>query len=300
MRRILSIDGGGCKGLIPTAVLKSVEGKIRCSICKKFDLILGSSIGGLIGAALASNVVSASSLVTVLRREFPSIFKKRLRIPFIQPKYSNEYKGKLLRTYFNDMIMNCCQTKFVSTGVNIVDGRTHFFKSWEEDDGKIPVKEVVLRTTAAPLYFGSVIDHKDKAVWIDGGCADYNSTAIYGLIEAIRQGWLENEHVHILSLGCGQSSHKVPFKKAKRFRNARQVLYFTDPTKGGLARARVSQSQNFELTTYAESCKNFSYQRIERTNLPKSMDKMDKLKFLDSYIKIGEELSNYVDYSFLT
>lgn len=299
MRRILSIDGGGCKGLIPATVLKNIEEKIRCPIYRKFDLILGSSIGGLIGAALASNVISASSLVKVLHREFPSIFKKRIRIPFIQPKYSNEYKQKLLKTYFHEMSMNSCLTKFISTGVNIVDGRTHFFKSWEDEDGKMLIKQIIMRTTAAPLYFGSMIDKENKDVWIDGGCSDFNSTAIYGLVESIRQEWLGNEHVHILSLGCGTSDQEVPFSRAKRFKNTRQILYFIDPMKGGLARSHISRSQNFELFTYAQTCKNLSYQRIERTNLPKAMDKMDSLKFMDSYIQIGKELSDHVDYTFL-
>lgn len=296
MIRILAIDGGGCKGLIPIRVLKAIEEKTDCSIYRKFDLILGSSIGGLIGGVLCSRVLTASALSKVLHAELPQIFKKRFRIPFFQPKYSAAYKKALIEAYVGGMPMSRCCTKFICTGVDIVDGRTHFFKSWEKKDGKIPISDAIMRTTAAPLYFGSIVDENGSHVWIDGGCADYNSPAIYGLVEAFLQGWICSERVHILSLGCGRSAHGVPFKKAKNFRNIRQILFYADPVEGGLAREQVSRSQDFELKIQANSMENLSYQRIERYNLPKEMDIMDGLKYLKNYIQIGDELSGEVDY----
>lgn len=296
MKRILCIDGGGAKGLIACTVLKHIEKTVGKQIHEIFDMILGSSVGGIIAGTLASGKITAATLSSILYNELPNIFKFRLRVPILQPKCNPEYKKKVFEEHLSGMTMSDCLTKFICTSINLVDGRTHFFKSWEEKDGRIPLINALMRTSAAPLYFGTIVDDKEHGVWMDGACGDYSSPAMFGLMEILLQGWLKDGPVHILSLGCGQSFKGAPFDQAKKYRNIRQILYFSSIEDGGLARLQVSRSQDFQIETIANQFEGLSFQRLETYDMPKEMDCMAGIKYLSNYIQIGEEFATKVDY----
>jgi hypothetical protein len=300
VKRILSIDGGGSKGLIPTAVLAAVEDVLRAPIYTKFDLIVGTSVGAIIGGMLSSGAVSASTLKGEMYKELREIFKWRLRLPVLQPKYSRKPIDNLLNAYIPGVRMKQCRTRFLCTGVNIVDGRTHFFKSWEQKDGEIPLVEAIMRSAAAPLYFGSMIDKQTQSVWLDGGTGDMWSPAMEAFIEVMRQEWLGTEHVHMLSIGCGQHSPQVPFDTAKKYKNIRQVNFYAQVTEGGLARVQMGKTQTEWLKNLAKhQSLNFTFQRLEDLTMAKELDKMDAIKYRDDYIRIGEKLAQQVDYQYL-
>jgi uncharacterized protein len=301
MKRILSLDGGGAKGLIQATVLESIAQKTGKPIHNTFDLIVGTSVGSIVGGLLSSGMVSAGTLKKVMQNELPNIFKPRLRIPVLQPKYSREPIKRLFDDYVHELKMKDCETKFMCSGVDIVDGRTHFFKSWEEVDGELLLREAALRSAAAPLYFGSIVDEKNKHVWVDGGTGNMWSPGMEAFIEIMRQNWLgTDEHVHLISIGCGQASQSVPFDKAKNYHNIRQVAYYAQIVEGGLARVQMAKTESEWLTcltTYENL--NFSYQRVEELNLPKKMDKMDGIKYLKNYVDVGLKLAETVDYKHL-
>lgn len=298
MKRILSIDGGGAMGAIPLSILKKIEERTGKSILETFDLITGTSIGAAIGGSLSSGVLSCEDLFNNMLSDFKKIFRKRLRLPVFQPKYKIADVRVSLDSYLKGLKMKDCKTKFFCTSINYVDGRPHFFKSWEDKDGNLSLTSAIVRSVSAPLYFGKCVDSVDHSVWIDGGCGDMNDPSMQAYIEAYRQDWLKNEEVHILSLGCGQSFKGIPFKKSKRFNNLQEVSFFLNIINGGLARAQTADTHEFWLKTLSEDNQcNLTYQRIQNYNLPKKIDKLDGVKYLSEYIKIGEKLSEEVDYS---
>lgn len=299
MKRILVIDGGGAKGLIPAVVVESIEDELRKPIHAVFDLIIGTSIGSHIGGVLASGKVSASTFRKTLYNELPNIFKWRFRWPFFQPKYDHKYIKKILEAYLNEMILEDCKTKFLCTSVNMCDARTHFFKSWEKKDGKLLIVDALLRSSAAPLYFGSIKDSITKSIWLDGGCGNMNSPVMQALTEALLQGWLDNDHVHVLSLGCGQRNYSMPFDIAEKCRNIRQIWFYGDVVEGGLARIQDLQTHSFWAQEFSKKNPKLTFQRLEKYNIPKKIDKMDGSKYRDDYIAIGKELSVQVDYTHL-
>jgi hypothetical protein len=249
---------------------------------------------------LGSGFVDATILKDQMYSKLPEIFEWRLRMPVLQPKYSRKPLDNLLNSYIPNVLMKQCRTRFMCTSVNIVDGRTHFFKSWEQKDGEIFLTDAILRSAAAPLYFGEIVDKSTKAVWIDGGCGNMGSPAMEAFIEIMRQKWLGTEHVHMLSIGCGQHDQRVPFDKAKTFKNIRQVEYYAQIIDGGLARVQMANTQSEWLKDLsAYGFMNFSYQRLEDPSMPKKMDKMDGIKYRDDYVKIGENLAKQVDYTYL-
>lgn len=298
MKRVLVIDGGGAKGIIPLTVLSKIEKNIDVPIDEKFDLIVGSSVGSIIGGVLASRSMSAARLLDKMKESLPEVFKKKLRIPILSPKYDRSVLTKILDYYIrNSMSMYICKTKFMCTSVNIVDGRTHFFKSWEEKDGNLGLVEAITRSYAAPLYFGAVVDNTGKNVWLDGGTGIDNCPLIKAYIEIKRQNWL-NERVHILSLGCGYSKSGIPFNKAKRYQNIRQILFYNSPLEGGLARKQSANEQVMASEIYLANNPLHTFQRLD-CEIPSKLDGMDKIQYINNYEVYGELLAEKVDYKLL-
>jgi hypothetical protein len=299
MKRILVLDGGGAKGLIPLSILKAIEEETKKETFQEFDLIVGSSVGAVEGGILSTGLIAADTFRDVMYNSVPDIFRKRLRIPLFQPIYSRKPIQYLLDTYVIGMKMRQCRTKFMATSVSLVDGRTHFFKSWEPKDGELELSKVVLRSGAAPLYFGTLVDEDIRDVWMDGGCGTMNAPIMQAFIESMRQRWLLTEHVHILSLGCGQAKQGVPFDKAKNFKNIRQVAAFMDPIKGGMARTELAKIQEEWMTDLSMYDFDLSFQRIEMYDMPEKYDKLDGAKYRDYYMSVGETLAKNVDYVYL-
>jgi patatin-like phospholipase/acyl hydrolase len=299
MKRILSIDGGGAMGIIPLTVLKEIEAHMRKPICELFDLITGTSIGAAIGGVLSTGTISCEKLHATMILDFGKIFKRRLRFPIFQPKYKTSNIRAALDSYIKGMKMYKCKTKFFCTSINYIDGRNHFFKSWEDKDGQLDLTTAIIRSGSAPLFFGKSVDKANREVWIDGGTGNMNDPTMQAYIEACRQGWFPNEEVFILSLGCGQSFKGVPYKKCRKFNNIQEVSFFMNIMDGGLARAQISKTQEIWLQTLADANKNFYYQRVQEYALPKRINKLDGIKYIPEYLKIGKKLAEEIKYPFM-
>lgn len=299
MKRILSIDGGGALGIIPLTVIKNIENHMNKPIHQIFDLIIGSSVGAIIGGVLSSGKMPADEFHEQMLKDLPRIFHWRLRFPIFQPKYDRKNVEKSITSKIGDIPMHLCVTKFMCTSINYVDGKTHFFKSWEDKDGKLKLAQALLRSSAAPLYFGKIVDEAEKAVWIDGGCGGLNDPAMQAYIEALREDWLPDEKVHLLSIGCGQTFKGIPFNKCKKFKNIKEVSYYLNINDGGLARAQMSMMQDSWLNSFSEENSNFTSQRVQMYDFPKKLNKLDNVKNLDEFVKFGEKMSEDVDYTYL-
>jgi hypothetical protein len=298
MKRILSIDGGGVLGTIPLMVLKSMEQNLGKPICETFDLIVGTSIGAAVGGVLSTGKMTAEKLSSTMLSAFEVIFKNRYKIPILQKLYRISDIRDFLDSYLKDMTMSQCKTKFFSTSLSYIDGLTHFFKSWEEKDGKLNLTEAIIRSVSAPVYFGKTVDKVNKGVWGDGGCGNMVDPSMQAYIEASRQGWLGKEPVHIISLGCGDSFKGDTFEKCSKFNNLQEIAYYFNLASGGLARAQSDKTYEAWLQTLSEGSSGFTTQRIQEFGISKKIDKLDGIKYIPEFIKVGEKLAKEVDYSF--
>lgn len=300
MKRILVIDGGGAKGPIAATILSNIVRVLGKEIHEVFDLVWGSSVGAIIGGVLSTGVLRMDTFYPLLLSALPKVFTPQLHIPFIGNKYSRTPLDEIIRCHIGgEFKMKHCETKFVCTSVNMVDGRTHFFKSWEDKDGELTVLNALSRSYAAPYYFGSIKDKAGNAVWLDGGTGNMSSPTVEAYVEACRLDWLKNEHVHMLSLGCGESPFSMPYKKASSYRALRQLYYFMSPMDGGLARRQCDRTNEEVLSGIAGQHQDFTFQRLEKYDLDPKMDIMDGVKYMNQYIEIGEQLSEQVDYTYL-
>jgi patatin-like phospholipase/acyl hydrolase len=103
MKRVLSIDGGGIRGLIPALICSSIEKSAGKPLRELFDLIAGTSTGGILamGYGLPSKTLTAEDLVNLYKQDGPSIFAnpRRLQSYIHRPKYSNENLKSVLTKY---------------------------------------------------------------------------------------------------------------------------------------------------------------------------------------------------------
>jgi uncharacterized protein len=251
MKLILEIDGGGIKGIIPAEICAEIEGYLRKPLYNVFDLISGTSTGAILGSQLAAGVPAQVCRDLYVKRG-PEVFKPRSKwnpLNWGKEKYDRNLvlnalsdsleKNSEVKT--RTPLMNQLKTKFMCTSVSIVDEQNHYFKSWEEKDGKIPLLDAVARSFAAAYYFGAINDPANQQVWADGGEGLDNCTARSCLIEAIMQDWIK-DGVYILSIGCGYVKAGRPYAQAAKMGWVGESKFYIN-----LARRQSVADQTFEI-----------------------------------------------------
>jgi hypothetical protein len=299
MKRILVLDGGGGKGVTTTSLLLLLEKRLGIKLCDFFDLIIGTSVGGIVGGCISTGILTAQEIHTMMLETMPKVFTNYhiLWIPFLMAKYDTKELDEVLNTIIgSNFKMKNCVTKFICTAVNKIDSKTHYFKSWEEKDGELNLCNTMKRTYAAPFYFSSI--KEDGNIWLDGGMGDARCPLIEGIIEGSRQKWFKNESVNILSIGTGCSYKNEKYLDATKLGQLGDILFYINPMEGGLARKQSIGIQVNLANSLENILDNFTFQRID-AQISKEMDKMDKMKFIKDYERIGIEMFNKIDINLL-
>ncbi len=203
MKRILSIDGGGIRGVIPTYILMKLEELIQDKISNHFNLIAGTSTGGIIAAGLGTNY-SAEDLLNLYLIEGPKIFQHTFRQKIRSvyglkgSKYPDKNIERVLNQYFDGIKLSDLTTDFLCTAYNMTEDRPRFFSS--DQEGDLLIEDVLRATSAAPTFFNpKTIDGKD---YVDGGVVS-NNPAMCAYAEAKSLYKTQAEDMFILSLGTG-------------------------------------------------------------------------------------------------
>ena len=194
--KVLSIDGGGIKGLYSSRILEHFEDRFNCHIADYFDLICGTSTGGLIALGLSLNIpVSLISNLYYRRGKqiFPegNSFLSLLKQVFLQSKYDNNELRKALQEIFGDRTLADSHCLLCIPAFSLTDGRPFIFKYDHNEgnlrrDSKTKYVDIALATSAAPAYLPIVtLDTYDNKQFIDGGVYANNPTLV-GVVEALR------------------------------------------------------------------------------------------------------------------
>ncbi len=198
--KILSIDGGGIKGLYSASILASIESKTGKKITDHFDMICGTSTGGLIAIGLA-NGMSAQSLVDLYTtkgsiifptsnnnfvRSFQNSFKTIKQI-FFSNKHSVKPLKRILDDLFEEKTMGDANNLLCIPSFNLTNGQPKVFKKSGSQtehfvDNKIKLVDIALATSAAPSYYP--IHEHNNFLYTDGGVWA-NNPSLCGLLEAI-------------------------------------------------------------------------------------------------------------------
>ena len=192
--KILSIDGGGIKGLYSSTILEHLERKYQTSISEHFDMICGTSTGGLIALALSLKI-SAEEISKIYTEKGKIIFPKRSRFGgFVRQtlwkgKYDDVALKKVLEDLFGTKTLQQSENLLCIPSYSVTDARPWVFKHDHKEgrmdrDNKALYIDVALATSAAPTYFPlAEIEYYDHKQFIDGGVWANNPT-LCGLIEA--------------------------------------------------------------------------------------------------------------------
>ncbi len=159
--QILSLDGGGIKGLFSAAILAFLEDDLDINIIDHFDLIVGTSTGGLIALGLGSGL-TPKEIVEFYVIQGPKIFPaSRLSNikKYIQRKYSAEPVENTLKSCFGEKRLADSVIRLVIPSYNIGEDHIYLFKTPHHErlkrDWKAPLWKVGMATSAAPTYFPS-------------------------------------------------------------------------------------------------------------------------------------------------
>lgn len=192
--KILSIDGGGIRGLYSAKLLEVFEARFKCRLVDYFDMICGTSTGGLIALGLALGIPAAHISQFYLekgREIFPSSKSpfRLLKQFFGTGKYRNQDLKRALQNIFSEKKLGDAECLVCIPSHSITHARPYIFKFDHPEgglgrDNNTLVVDVALATSAAPTFF-PIVEIKDHpGQFVDGGvCA--NNPALVGLLEAL-------------------------------------------------------------------------------------------------------------------
>ncbi len=201
--KILSIDGGGIKGLYTATILNKIENDIiektgnkDARIADYFDLICGTSTGGLIALALSAGI-STEIIMGFYLEHGPKIFKHSkglipiLRQTFFYGKYNDKRIKHALNEVFKEKKIGDSKCLLCIPTFDLTHGTYEIFKYDHPEgnlsrDNKLFMKDVALATSAAPTFFpvAQIAEHQNRQ-YVDGGVWA-NNPAIIGYSEALR------------------------------------------------------------------------------------------------------------------
>jgi uncharacterized protein len=318
--QILSLDGGGIRGVFSAAVLEEFEKRLKRPSKDYFDLIAGTSTGGIIAAGLAKGE-SAAKIVQFYRTHGPKIFTRPKRNKkswrgwlfskasskklkkfgidedwLFAEKYDAEnLQSALASVFLEETLEEIDASALVIPAVDLVKGQPVVFKTPHLPnfvrDREFKIADILLATTAAPTYFpAATIDIGTK--YIDGGVWANNPTMV-AVAEAVKI--LRNESsqkvkpdlrdnlspVKVLSIGTGNSK-----------------AYMEPPSRGeGIAWwlagrlidvMMLSQSQGIHFQS--QYLLGNSYDRLD-FELPSVDWKLDNVEVIDQLIHLGREVA---------
>lgn len=247
--KVLSIDGGGIRGIIPAVVLIELERRTGRPISELFDLVAGTSTGGILGLGLTLPSLSdpsrprysARDMLDLYEKQGPRIFKRKLLGGTLigavvgDEKYPSDGIESVLESYFGEARLADALTDVVISAYETYKRTPFFFKSAKargvrarrapappmiDNCSNFRVRDAARATSAAPTYFEPkrlpVNDPSDINVeysLIDGGVY-LNNPAISAYIEA-RKMFPEADDVLVVSLGTGSNTRPYRWDQVK-------------------------------------------------------------------------------------
>jgi uncharacterized protein len=215
--RVLSIDGGGIRGLIPALVLAEIERRSGRQVYELFDLIAGTSTGGILACALCAPApLPAEELVALYEEEGPEIFDlslaQRIRSAggLLDEKYDSAALDRALFRFLGAKRLRETRPELIVPAYDTAEPGPYFFKSRkaretpQSDDFALSV--VARATSAAPTYFEA--SEVGARSLIDGGVFAVNP-AMSAFAEVIR--FHPHAEIALVSLGTGQRTDRRPF-----------------------------------------------------------------------------------------
>lgn len=209
-RHLLALTGGGYRGLFSAEILTAAEGEGPAPLSSRFDMVAGTSIGGILAIGLACGV-RARDLATFMREHGPAIFQPRA-LSFAGLSRSRYASDGLKRAIEAILGKPRAASPFAKIPIPLVVSAVHegtgaprLFRSDAAaagDGDQASILDVALATSAAPTYFPP---HRiGDGFYVDGGLVA-NAPDLVILTEAIRRFGCRLDECHLLSIGTASA-----------------------------------------------------------------------------------------------
>jgi patatin-like phospholipase/acyl hydrolase len=217
---VLSIDGGGVRGIFVAAVLASLERDTGTRIADHFDLVVGTSTGGIIALGLGAGM-SPEEILALYIDNADSIFPARRRsvlakpLSLVRAKYKADGLRRVVQRVFGDTLLCESTVPLVIPSYNIGENTVYLFKTPHHErlrrDWCVPMWQVAMATTAAPTFFPAYSLPGDHVRLVDGGVWA-NSPSMVGIVEAVSMFAQSLDQIRLLSLGTTVAAAYRPRK----------------------------------------------------------------------------------------
>ncbi|KAH1204103.1 Patatin-like protein 2 [Glycine max] len=314
---VLSIDGGGIRGIIPGIILGFLESELQkldgnhVRLADYFDVIAGTSTGGLVTAILTAPnennrpLYAAKDIKNFYLDHTPKIFPQnkcwnllssmvKLTRTLFGPQYNGKYLHNLIREKLGETKLHQTLTNVVIPGFDIKRLQPTIFSSFQLDPTYLPAHSFETKT-----HHGHVIGKFDL---IDGGIAA-NNPALVVMAEVTNQIFHEGpcdclnvepmqyDRFLVLSLGTGSQKQEMKYRLMKQLNGP---LSWVSTTNGGTplidAFSQASADMvDFHISSVVRALNSeHNYLRIQDDTLT-GVDKAT-MKNLDDLVKVGESL----------
>ena len=215
-RRILSIDGGGIRGLIPAVLLESLESGTGVPARDAFDMVAGTSTGAILAGGVAAGF-SGEQLASLYRRRGPELFRQIPLLGLVRRVITGQlYDVARLRAMIAEELgdragwrINDVPTDIMVTAKGLDDGHQWYFVKDRPDSndcrtGNYPLVDCLTASAAAPTYFAPwQID--GLGLLVDGGTGVAGNPVYQACVEAFEYtGEYRPEDTVVVSLGTGR------------------------------------------------------------------------------------------------
>lgn len=210
--QILALDGGGIKGLFSAAILAKLEEKLSARIVDHFDLITGTSTGGLIALGLGLGM-APHDIVRFYTQAGSRVFANplgwRSALRLVRRKYPAVTLRQALTAQdaLGDKKLGDSSKRLVIPSYNLGQDRVRLFKTPHHPrlrtDWRLPAWQVAMATSAAPTYFPACREICSTRL-IDGGVWA-NNPAVVGIAEGVSMLECPLERIRVLSIGTTDS-----------------------------------------------------------------------------------------------
>lgn len=229
--QILSLDGGGILGIFSAALLAGLEEDLGQPILNSFDLVVGTSTGGIIALGLGAGLTPREILdfyVSERKRIFPDRAGWGAVRKFFRAKYDPHPLEAALKDVFGERVLGESRIPLVVPSYDLGEDDVYLFKTPHHArlrrDHRLPFWAVAMATAAAPTYFPAFRLPDDHVRLIDGGVWA-NNPALVGVVEAASMFEQALGEIRVLSVGTTAKTNV----RSSRLDNAGLLRWASSP-----------------------------------------------------------------------
>lgn len=290
--KMLSIDGGGIRGVFAISILQAIEKETKQPIADMFDCIAGTSTGAIIAASIALNI-SMDQILESYKSYGEKIFVRQAKVGLFKSVYNDRYLRRLLQKAFGEKTLADINKPLLIPAVDITHGKPFIhrsnFRQREKGDLAIKVWDAVLSSCSAPVYFPPN-NVENRYLSIDGGLWA-NNPSLVCITEAVHYFNVPLAEINIVSVGTGQQKIDFSIESEKNW-GVRQWLPFHFPSMKVTPKL-LDLALNLSSESVSYHCQLLLKDQYLRINEELGEEvPFDEVTFMDELIDLGNQVFN--------